>query len=178
MTITHTTSRSIGRTVGAVAAMYAGLLFTVAATVAPYVDRATSHVLADHIRQGYPTYTQDRVDTAVSAWLGILTVVGVLGVVCWITAIWTTKAHKPWARRTATLIFVGGTGLALAALLTPDSSGEVSLAPLLGWIGMLPSMAGLVAVVMLWARPAARSESVSGHEPDRRSTPPADRSRQ
>jgi len=157
MTTTHTAStRTSGRTVGALAAMYAGLGLTVAATVAPYVDRASGHVLADHIRHGYPTYTQDRVDTAGNAWLGILTVFGLLGIVCWIGAIWAVKTHKAWARPSATIMFVGGTGLALTALLTKDTSGEVGLAPIFGWIGMLPSLAGLPAVWMLWTTPTAR----------------------
>jgi hypothetical protein len=56
MTATHSTcTRASGRTASAIAAMYAGLLLTVAATVAPYVDRATGHVLVDHIRHGCPT---------------------------------------------------------------------------------------------------------------------------
>jgi hypothetical protein len=151
-------TRTDGGTGGAIVAMYAGLVFTVAATVAPYVDRVTGHVLADHIRRGYPTYSQDRIDTAVDAWLAVLTILGVLGVVCWAGAIWAVRAHKPWARPTATAMFLGGTGLALAALLTRDSSGEAGLAPLLGWIGMLPPLAGLAAVCLLWKRPGARGE--------------------
>jgi len=60
------------------------------------------------------------------------------------------------ARPSATLMLLAGTGLALAALVTRDTSGEVGLAPMLGWIGMLPSLAGLAAVWMLWATPATR----------------------
>jgi hypothetical protein len=138
--------------------MYAGLLLTVVATLAPYIDRATGHALADHIRDGYPTYAPDRVDSAVTAWLAVLTVVGALGILGWVLSIWAVRAHKTWARPTATVLFLAGTGLALAAALTKDSSGAVGLAPLLGWIGMLPSLAGLVAVAMLWASPAARSQ--------------------
>jgi hypothetical protein len=151
MTLTHTTTaRNQDRTGGAISVMYTGLLLTVAATVAPYVDRAGGQVLAHHIRHGYPAYTPDRVDTAVDAWLGILTVVGVLGVVSWAVAIWAVATRKAWALPTVTVLFLAGAGLALAALLTPDSSGDVGLAPLLGWIGMLPSLAGLAAVGMLW----------------------------
>lgn len=165
MTTTRSTSaRNHGRTIGAVAAMYVGLLLTATATVAPYVDRATGHVLASHIRHGYPTYSQDRVDAAVTAWLDILTAVGVLGILCWIGSIWAVKTHKAWARAMATVMFAAGTGLALAALLTRDTSGEVGLAPLLGWIGMLPSLAGLAAVGMLWARPAAHDKPSMGRE--------------
>ena len=45
-----------------------------------------------------------------------------------------------------------GSTVALSALLTKDTSGEVGLAPLLGWIGLLPCVAGLITVVRLWRR--------------------------
>jgi hypothetical protein len=133
----------------ALGAMYAGLLLTLGAMVAPYVDRT---VLADHIRDGYPTYTADRIDTAVAAWLAILTVVGALGVASWVATIWAVRAGKVWARWAATAMFAAGTSLALTALLVKDTSGEVGLAPAWGLIGLLPCVAGLVAVAFLWRR--------------------------
>ena len=51
-------------------------------------------------------------------------------------------------------MFVAGTAVALTALLTKDTSGEVGLAPLLGWLGMLPAGAGLVTVGLLWRTPS------------------------
>lgn len=154
---THTEDR--GRTRRVVVSMYIGLLLTAAATVAPYIDRATSHVLANHIHHGYPAYTPDRVDTAVITWLVILTVLGVFGMGGWAVTIWAVKAHKAWARPMAAVLFVTGTSLAFAALLTKDNSGEVGLAPLLGWIGMLPPLSGLVALVMLWTAPTTASRN-------------------
>ncbi len=136
----------------ALVALYAGLLLTIAATLAPYVDRATGQVLAEHVRAGYPTYSQDRVDSAVTAWLAILTVVGVLGAVSWLLTIRAVRRERVWARWAATAAFVAGTSLALTALLTKDTSGEVGLAPLLGLIGLAPCVAGLVAVAALWRR--------------------------
>jgi hypothetical protein len=133
-------------------AMYVGLALTVLATAAPYLDRVTGHVLADHIRDGYPTYPPDRIDTAVTTWLVILSVVGALGVVSWVLVIWATRTRRAWARPAATTAFALGTTLALAALLTKDTSGDPGLAPLLGWIGLLPCLAGLVAVATLWRR--------------------------
>ncbi len=138
----------------ALLAMYAGLVLTVVATVAPYVDRASGNVLADHVRHGYPTYSEGRVDSAVTAWLAILTVVGVLGLAGWAASIWATRTGRSWTRPAATLAFGAGTALALTALLTKDTSGEVGLAPVLGWIGVLPCVAGVVAVVSLWRGPA------------------------
>lgn len=132
--------------------MYAGLVLTVVATIAPYVDRATSHVLADHILAGYPSYSPERIDTAVSLWLAILTTVGALGVVSWIWTMWAVKAGKGWARWAATVMFILGTLVALTALLVKDTSGDSGLAPLLGWIGILPCLAGLGTVTLLWRR--------------------------
>ncbi|WP_196803921.1 hypothetical protein [Marmoricola sp. URHB0036] len=158
---TRTTSTRRGNA-GALAAMYAGLLLTIAATVAPFVDRATGHVLAGHVRHGYPSYTPDRVDSAVTAWLVILGVVGALGVMGWVVSIWAVRAGTSWARWVSTVLLAAGAALALTALLVKDTSGEVGLTPLLGWIGLLPSVAGVVAVSLLWRASAARGSGPRG----------------
>jgi hypothetical protein len=132
----------------AIWAMYAGLGLTVVATVVPY----TADALADHIRAGYPAYTQARIDTAVTTYLVLLSVVGALGVISWLSTIWAVKVGKRWARGTATAMFALGTGIALTGLLVRDTSGDTGLPPTLGWIGMLPCLAGLLAVTLLWRR--------------------------
>lgn len=136
----------------AIGAMYAGLGLTVVAVIVTYVDHATANVLADHIRAGYPTYTQTRIDSAVTTYLVYLSVVGGLGLICWLWAIWSVKAGKRWARGAATAMFALGTGIALIDLLIRDTSGDTGLPPLLGWVGMLPCLAGLLAVMLLWRR--------------------------
>jgi hypothetical protein len=45
------------------------------------------------------------------------------------------------------------TGIALFDLLVRDTSGDTGLPPLLGWVGLLPCLAGLLAVMRLWKRP-------------------------
>jgi hypothetical protein len=136
----------------ALIALSVGLLLTIAATAAPYVDRARGNVLAHHIRAGYPDYTASKVDNAVTAWLVILTVSGALGLAGWLATICAVRSGKPWDVWVATAMFAIGTGLALTALLTKDTSGDPGLAPQLGWIGLLPCLAGLLAVVLLWRR--------------------------
>jgi len=136
----------------AMGAMYVGLALTVVAMIAPYLDRANGHSLAAHIRDGYPTYTPERIEAAVTTWLVILSVVGALGVASWVFTIWATATEKTWSRVVATIAFALGTGLALTAMLTTDTSGDPGLAPLLGWIGLLPCVPGMVAVAMLWRR--------------------------
>lgn len=132
--------------------MYVGLALTVLATIAPYVDRGTTHVLADHIRAGYPDYSQARVDSAVITYLVVLSVIGALGVLAWLTAAWAVKAGKRWARPVATVMFVLGAIAALAGLLTKDTSGATGLPPELGWAGMTPCLAGVFVVTSLWRR--------------------------
>ena len=136
----------------AIGAMYAGLGLTVVAMIVPYVDHATANMLAGHIRAGYPAYTQARIDSAVTIYLVYLSVVGALGVIGWLGTIRAVKAGKRWARGAATAMFALGTGIALIDLLIKDTSGETGLPPLLGWAGMLPCLAGLLAVTLLWRR--------------------------
>ncbi|UKY54341.1 hypothetical protein [Streptomyces inhibens] len=78
--------------------MWIGLALTALAAVHPFVDRATTHLPTDHIRAGRPTYAHARVDSAVTTYLVLLSVIGALGV---IARLWTTRAVKPakrWAR--------------------------------------------------------------------------------
>ncbi|MEV7402438.1 hypothetical protein AB0N93_18885 [Streptomyces sp. NPDC091267] len=137
----------------AIAAMCAGLGLTVIAMVIPYVDRATTQLLADHIRAGYPAYTRTRVDSAVTTYLVLLSVIGALGVAAWLWTAWAVHAGKRWARPAATAMFVLGAGVALTGLLTRDSSGDTGLPASLGWAGTAPCLAGGLAVALLWRRP-------------------------
>src|SRR5205823_5111959 len=126
--------------------------------------RVTSHTLAEHIRAGYPNYSDARVDTAVTIYLAYLTVVGALGVGCWLWSIRAVKAGKGWVRAAATALFVVGTTLALTDLLIKDTSGDTGRSALLGWVGILPSLPGLLAVALLWRRPD-RSSRVATTSP-------------
>lgn len=145
MTTTH-------RARSAIRAMYAGLGLTVVALIVPYIDHATADELTDHIRAGYPTYSQARIDSAVTTYLIYLSVVGALGTISWLSTIWAVKAAKGWARGAATAMFALGTGIALTDLLIRDTSGDTGLPPLLGWAGVLPCLAGVFAVTQLWRR--------------------------
>ncbi|MFL5859909.1 MAG: hypothetical protein ACJ780_03895 [Solirubrobacteraceae bacterium] len=134
----------------AIVAMYAGLALTVVAMIIPYIDHATANVLADHIRAGYPTYSQARIDTAATTYLIYVSIIGALGVICWFWTIRAVNAGKRWARGAATAMLVLATGTALVDLLVTDTSGDTGLPPLQGWTGILPCLAGLVAVTLLW----------------------------
>jgi hypothetical protein len=133
----------------AIGAMYVGLGLTLAAMIVTYTNIS---VLADHIRAAYPAYSPARIDTAVTTYLVLLSVIGALGILSWLWSIWAVKTGKRWARGAATVLFAVGTGIALTGLLVKDTSGDTGLPPLLGWVGMLPCIAGLLAVTLLWRR--------------------------
>ena len=154
------TERRHGRSV--YVAMTAGLALTLLSTVVPYVDQAGGHVLADHVRAGYPAYTQARVDTAVTAYVAILSVIGGLGSIAWIATIWAVKAEKSCAPVLATAMLTLGATIGLTGLLTKDTSGDTGLPPELGWMGMAPSLAGLLAVILLYKKPRAKHLTAFG----------------
>jgi hypothetical protein len=56
-------------------------------------------------------------------------------------------------------MLVLGATVGLIGLLTKDTSGATGLPPTLGWIGLAPCVAGVVAVALLWtdARPSRRN---------------------
>ncbi|GAA1031774.1 MULTISPECIES: hypothetical protein [Amycolatopsis] len=137
---------------GPLAAIYAGLALTVLATIAAYVDRGTTRLLADHVQTGYPAYSPAQVDSAVTTYLVVLSAIGALGVVGWLTAAWAVKAGKKWARPAASVLLVLGISAGLAGLLTKDTSGATGLPPELGWAGTIPCLAGVLAVALLWTR--------------------------
>jgi hypothetical protein len=136
----------------AVRVMCAGLALTVVATALPFVDRAGSSGLTGHLRAGYPAYSMERIHAAVATYLIYLSIIGVLGVACWLGTIWAVHARKAWARGVATTTFVAATVIAVADLVVRDTSGDTGLPPLVGWTGVLPCLAGLVAVALLWRR--------------------------
>ena len=148
----------IRRQQSAIVAMYAGLGFTVFAAIVPFIDRATGpNVLAGHLRSGYPAHSPARIDSAVMVWLVYLSVLGALGIIGWFLAIRAVRAGRRWARSVTTCIFALGAGVAVFNLLVRDTSGDTGLPPQLGWVGMLPVVAGVLAVALLWTTPRATS---------------------
>jgi hypothetical protein len=134
----------------ALTAMYLGSLFTLGALAVAWIDHATADTLARHIRAGYPHYSQARVDSAAATYMIYLSVLGALGLVAWLATIRGVTHERKWIRPTATLVFLLAAGLSLTDLLIRDTSGDTGLPPLLGWIGLLPCLPGLLAVILLW----------------------------
>lgn len=126
--------------------MYLGLGLTMVATVAPLLAR---ELIEDHVRSGYPSYSDARVGDAATAWMVALAVIGVLGTAGWLLSIWAVRRQRH-AEVIATVVLAAGLAVSLTAALTPDTSGEVGLAPALGAALMLPCVAGLGAVLLMW----------------------------
>ncbi|RJL36206.1 hypothetical protein D5H75_02150 [Bailinhaonella thermotolerans] len=83
----------------------------------------------------------------------LLSAIGALGVISWLCTAWAVRRGKRWARPAATVLLALGVVVGLTGLLTQDTSGDTGLPPALGWIGMAPCLAGLLAVALLWRRP-------------------------
>lgn len=130
--------------------MYVGLALTAAAMLFPLVDLATVDSLAGHVRDTYPYWSADLVAGDRNAIVIYLSVVGLLGIAGWIWAIWTVTKHRRAARRVTTVMFLLGAGVALFDLTFHGDKYDRVLPPLYGTIGLLPSLAGLVAVILVW----------------------------
>ncbi|NGN62358.1 hypothetical protein G5C51_00325 [Streptomyces sp. A7024] len=85
----------------------------------------------------------------------MLSAIGGLGSLAWLWSIRAVKSAGRWARPAATAMFVVGATVALTALLTKDTSGDTGLPMALGWAGTAPSLAGGLAVALLW-KPSPR----------------------
>ncbi|WP_221933184.1 hypothetical protein [Tessaracoccus rhinocerotis] len=141
--------------------LWAGLLLTAVATIYPFVDAATTGFMAEHLAASYPGYSATEIGAATTAYLVILAVVGLVGAAGWVVTAWAVRAGKHWAPVLATVALVAGAGIAAGGLGVVDTSGDVGLAPVLGWLQVLPVVAGALAVVQLW-RGRARSDTAGG----------------
>ncbi|TMR89763.1 hypothetical protein [Nonomuraea basaltis] len=144
-----TTLKQRPRNRSALTTMYVGAGLTAIASLFPFLDQAA---LADHIRAGYAAYEPAAIDAAVAAYLAILATVGGLGLLGWLGVMWAVRAGKSWASWLAAGLLAIAACFAVAALTIRDTSGDVGLAPLLSWLQVLPCLAGLAAVALLWRR--------------------------
>jgi hypothetical protein len=133
----------------AVVAMCTGLALTIVATLVPIIDQASSDELARHLHDVYAGYNVDVPPT--SAVLAYLVTIGALGIMAWLWMLWAVTKQKRWARPAATAIFVLASGLAVANL-TVREYGQTILPTQVGLVGLLPCLAGLAAVTLLWRR--------------------------
>ncbi|MFI6735521.1 hypothetical protein ACIBI9_21560 [Nonomuraea sp. NPDC050451] len=129
--------------------MFGGAVLTLIAALFPLIDQPA---LADHLRAGYPAYGPEEIGGAVTAYTVIVAVVGAIGLLGWFATVWAVRVGKGWARWLASGLLAIAAVIAVAGLTVQDVNGQVGLAPLVGWIQVLPCVAGLAAVVPLWRR--------------------------
>ncbi|MGY4957763.1 hypothetical protein [Streptomyces sp. NEAU-S7GS2] len=130
--------------------MYAGLALTAAAALIPLVDVATIDSLTGHVRGAYPRWSGDLVADDRNAIVIYLSVIGVLGVASWLWAIRAVTRRKHSMRRTVSVLFAFGAGAALFNLTWSAAAYDRVIPALYGVIGLLPALAGLATVVLVW----------------------------
>jgi hypothetical protein len=133
----------------AVAAMYVGLALTVIAMIVPIVEQTSTDTLSRHLHDVYAGYDVDA--PAASAVVAYLVTIGGLGIVAWLWTLWAIRRRKRWVRPAATALFLLAGAIALADL-TVQEYGRTILPTQLGLVGLLPCIAGLLAVILLWMR--------------------------
>ncbi|GAB2598373.1 hypothetical protein [Pseudactinotalea suaedae] len=146
-TTTHTAPAHQRR---ALPTLWIGLALTLAVGVCVLLDGSTTQVLADHLRATYPAFGEEEVAAGAQTYVAILLTVTGLGAVGWLSTIGAARSGKTWTRWLATAALVFAVAVAAAGLTTVDTSGEVGLAPAMGWLLLLPCLPGLVAVTKLW----------------------------
>ena len=138
----------------AIRALVAGLALTLLALLAPVVDTLTTGLLTAHLDDVYAG--TGVAPPSASALVTYLVVVGLLGIAGWLATLRLVRRDRRGARPLAITLLLAGTVLAATNLAVTEYDRTV-LPPWLGLLGLLPSVAGLVAVVALHRRtPAAR----------------------
>ena len=129
-----------------VTVMGVGLLFTVITLIALIIDQASIQSIADHVDALYAPLA---LHPDPNVLLGILYVTGLIGIVLWLATIWGARRQKRSARVAASFVFVVATSLALLVLFVSEHGTQI-FPTVWGIVGLLPSVAGLLAVILLW----------------------------
>lgn len=137
----------------AVEAMIVGLVLTLLALAAPIIDQLTTQNLAAHLHTVYAG--TGVAEPAAGAIVAYLVVVGALGTLSWVLTLRAVRRRRRGARPAATGLFLLATVLAVLDLTVSEYGNEPVLPGWLGVLGLLPCVAGLVAVVLLWRTDAA-----------------------
>jgi len=138
---------------GATLALSIGLALSLASIAGLLVDQMSVHSLADHVSAQYSPYGNVPDPNVLFTYLYMTSGVGV---VAWMIAIRGARRQKPWIPLLAGMAFVVGAVLAVFNLVVTEHGTQIF--PVL-WsiLGLLPSIAGLVAVSLLWTRTGSRA---------------------
>lgn len=128
--------------------LYAGAALTVLAMIALAVDVASTGLLAEHLHDVYDGHVEPPSEGVVA---GYLFTVGIIGLGGWLWTAAAVRRRRRSARPVATVLFVLGATVAVSHL-TVSEYGETILPTEYGIASLVPSVAGLVAVIALWKR--------------------------
>lgn len=130
----------------AVFALWGAVVLSVVLAVAAIADQASIHALRDYSADMYARY-----DVAANpgALYAILYTVAIIGALLWLPAV--LGARKRWAPAAAIVATVIAAGLALLVFTTAEY-GEMLFPPVWGVLALLPALAGVLGVVLLFRR--------------------------
>ena len=131
----------------AMIALGVGLALTILITLSVF---ASTTAIGEHIQTGYPHYSSGQISAAVNFYTVYLVVLGALGAIAWSFDLWLVRRRRAWAYPLAIIFFLVGTSFGLFNLLIRDTSGDTALPELISGMGLLPSVAGLIAIVLMW----------------------------
>lgn len=148
MTARTTTPRTTAPRTTAPAALWAGLAATALTAVAVVVDQGVIGSIHDQVTAayaGYPGLDAGAESFVVTTLLGL----AVLGAAGWLLTLRGARRRAGWAAPAGTALWVLGLGAAVT-LMTATEYGTTLVPAWLGVLGLLPSLVGLGAVVLLW----------------------------
>lgn len=155
--MTAATGVSAARAIGprrAAGALYTAVALELLVAAVPIVDLQTRGALAAHLQALYAPYGVPAPDASVV--VAYLVAVGVVGALGWLVTLWAVRRGWRWAPLLATVVLLVALAVTGADLAVSEY-GQPILPTWLGLVGLLPCVAGLVAVVLLWRRGAGRA---------------------
>ena len=137
---------SLSETRPAVYALWGAVVLSAVLAVAAIIDQAAIHALRDYTTDMYAPYD---VPANPGALYAILYTVAIVGALLWLPAAF--GARKKWAPVAAIVATVIAAGLALLVFATAEY-GEMLFPPVWGVLALLPALAGVLGVVLLFRR--------------------------
>ena len=138
---------------GAGLALSIGLALSLASIAGLLVDQMSVHSLSDHVRAQYSPYGEVPDPNVLFVYLYMT---AGLGVVAWLIALRGARRRKPWVPWLAGMTFVVGATLAVFNLVITEHGTQI-FPVLWSLLGLLPSVAGLIGVILLWTHTGSRA---------------------
>lgn len=124
--------------------MYVG---AAASLIGIAVDFTQWGAIKDQIARRNTTMTPDKLAAAQHLEIGVLIAGGLIAAALWVWMAQSNKAGKSWARVVATVLFgIDTLSQFVGAVASPGGIGRI--------YGLVVWVIGLVAIVLLWQRPA------------------------